>query len=50
MKVTVLQQQKLNGIDVSTAITVETERGELSKVEVLAIIKLLQEENNDPAG
>jgi hypothetical protein len=43
MKVSVMQQNKVNGIEVSVVITIETERGELSKAEVLAMMKLLQE-------
>ena len=43
MKVSVMEQKKVGGIDVSVVITIETERGELSKAEVLAIMKLLQD-------
>jgi hypothetical protein len=50
MKVSILQQQKVNGIDVSTVITVETERGELSKAEVIAMVQLLSEERERPYG
>ena len=50
MKVSVMEQKKVGGMDVSVVITIETERGELSKAEVLAMMKLLQEGNDEPAG
>jgi hypothetical protein len=44
MKVTVLEQRKVSGIDVSTAVTVETERNELSKAEIIAMVRILLQE------
>lgn len=47
MEVTILEQKKVGGMDVSIMITVKTERGELSKEEVLMVMRLLREEHNE---
>lgn len=47
MEVTILEQKKVSGMDVSITITVKTERGELSKAEVLIMMRLLQEGNEE---
>jgi hypothetical protein len=50
MKVTVVEQRKINSIEVSTAVTIETKRGELSKAEIIAVIQILLQQEGKPAG
>jgi hypothetical protein len=50
MKVTILEQRKVSGIDVSTAVTIETERNELSKAEIIAMVRILLEDDSTEVG
>ncbi len=47
MKVTVIEHKRISNIDISLAVTVETEMGELTKEEVMVMVQILMEDENN---